>query len=270
MNHPPGTPHRKQLYAVIAARPPRRTLQGCTPAERPVEPAGRTVPDRARDCAVWAGCQAACAEAAGLGCGADRPMRAHMHPAHRRPARATAGRERAFCCCCCCCCWHATAVPAAAAAPPIPPGGPQPPGATPEHTGARTPSCPRSARPRAHTTSERARSPLPALGQTICGSLSAGRSGDAQTAANHGQQAKGSRTTRAARQRNVRQRAPIRPRGGGRHKGACEGRERDWDGGFCSSPVSHVVPGLLLDSQQRHLRQILVDGAPQTVVVVAD
>eukprot|EP00966_Prymnesium_polylepis_P097877 2266243-Prymnesium_polylepis.1 len=32
--------------------------------------------------------------------------------------------------------------------------------------------------------------------------------------------------------------APIRPRGGGRHKGACEGWEKDWDGVFCSSPVS--------------------------------
>ena len=156
-----------------------------------------------------------------------------------RAARATAGRARACCCSCCCCCcrWHAPSAAAAAAAP-IPPGGPQPPGATSEHTGARTPSCPRSARPRAHTTSERARSPLPALGQTICGSLSAGRSGDAQTAANHGQQAKGSRTTRAARQRKVRQRAPIRPRDGGRQKGACGGGERDWDGIFCDSPGS--------------------------------
>eukprot|EP00966_Prymnesium_polylepis_P097601 2260852-Prymnesium_polylepis.1 len=26
MNHPPGTPHRKKLNALIAARPPRRTL----------------------------------------------------------------------------------------------------------------------------------------------------------------------------------------------------------------------------------------------------
>ena len=141
MNHPPGMPHRKQLYAVIAARPPRRTLQGCTPAERPVEPAGSTVPDRARDCAVWAGCQAACAEAAGLGCGADRPMCAHMHPAaHGRRACATAGRTRAFCCCCCCC-WHAPAA-AAAAAPPIPPGGPQPPGAASESRGGSNPVVP--------------------------------------------------------------------------------------------------------------------------------
>ena len=124
MNHPPGTPHRKQLYAVIAARPPRRTLQGCTPAERPVEPAGRTVPDRARDCAVWAGCQAACAEAAGLGCGADRPMRAHMHPAGTRTPRARNCGSRArfllllllllllaCCCCCCCCCCCSTHPP---------------------------------------------------------------------------------------------------------------------------------------------------------------
>eukprot|EP00966_Prymnesium_polylepis_P079360 1838934-Prymnesium_polylepis.1 len=56
---------------------------------------------------------------------------------------------------------------------------------------------------------------------------------------------------------------------GGRHKGACEGGERDWDG-VCSAPLSHLLPGLLLDGQQRHLRQKLVDEAPQTVVVVAD
>jgi hypothetical protein len=229
MNHPPGTPHRKQLCALIAARPPRRTLQGCTPAERPVEPAGSTVPDRARDCAVWAGCQAACAEAAGLGCGANRPTRAHMHPAaHGRRARATAGRARAFCCCCCCCCccWHAHAA-AAAAAPPIPPGGPQPPGATSEHAGARTPPCPRSVCCRAHTTSEHPRSPLPGLGQTIRSSLSVSRARDAQRAAKHGQQPKGSSTTRSARQRKVRQRAPIRLRGGGRHKRGMQG----WTGG---------------------------------------
>ena len=56
-----------------------------------------------------------------------------------RAARATAGRARACCCCCCCCCrrWHAPSAATAAAAP-IPPGGPQPPGATSEHTGART------------------------------------------------------------------------------------------------------------------------------------
>ena len=185
-------------------------------------------------------------------------------------ARATAGRARACCCCCCCCCcrWHAPSAAAAAAAP-IPPGGPQPPGAKSEHTGARTSSCPRSARPSAHTTSERARSPLPALGQTICGSLSAGRSGDAQTAANHGQQAKGSRTTRAARQRKVRQRAPIRPRDGGRQKGACGGGERDWDGIF-ATPLAHLIPGGHLDGQHHHLRQKLVDRAPQTVAVAPD
>ena len=150
-------------------------------------------------------------------------------------ARATAGRARSCCCCCCCCCcrWHAAAA-AAAAAPHIPPGGPQPPGATSEHTGARTPSRPRSVRHHAPATSESAISPLPGLGQTIRSSLSASGAGDAQGTA----KAKDSRTTRAARLRNVRQRAPIRPRGGGRHKGACEGGERDWDGVFCSSPVS--------------------------------
>ena len=149
MNHPPGTPHRKQSDALIPPLAAARTLQGCTPADRPVEPAGRTVPDRARSGAARAGWRAPCAAAAGLGCGADRPMRAHMHPpTHRRRAHATADRARAFCCCCCCCCccWHAAAA-AAAAAPPIPPGGPQPPGATSEHTGARTPSCPRSHAP---------------------------------------------------------------------------------------------------------------------------
>eukprot|EP00966_Prymnesium_polylepis_P155071 3581101-Prymnesium_polylepis.1 len=73
-----------------------------------------------------------------------------MHPAACRPCRArNCGRARACCCCCWWCryCrWHAPPPPAAAAAP-IPPGGPQPPEATSEHTGARTPSCPRSARP---------------------------------------------------------------------------------------------------------------------------
>eukprot|EP00966_Prymnesium_polylepis_P201511 4669130-Prymnesium_polylepis.1 len=49
------------------------------------------------------------------------------------------------------------------------------------------------------------------------------------------QQAKGSSARRAARLRNVRQRAPVRPRGGGRRKGAlgkgaCEGGKRDCDG----------------------------------------
>eukprot|EP00966_Prymnesium_polylepis_P190196 4407116-Prymnesium_polylepis.1 len=65
-------------------------------------------------------------------------------------------------------------------------------------------------------------------------------------AATHGQQAKGSSTTRAARQRKVRQRAPIRLRDGGRHKGACEGGETDWDGGFCgclASPGPWATPG---------------------------
>eukprot|EP00966_Prymnesium_polylepis_P007027 162062-Prymnesium_polylepis.1 len=68
------------------------------------------------------------------------------------------------------------------------------------------------------------------MGQTIRSSLSAYREGDAQRAAKHGQQVMGSRTTRAARLRNVWQRAPIRRRGGGRHKGACKGGEKDWDG----------------------------------------
>ena len=108
-----------------------------------------------------------------------------------RAARATAGRARACCCCCCCCCrrWHAPSAAAAAAAP-IPSGGPQPPGATSEHTGARTPSCPRSVRHHAPATSESAISPLPGLGQTICSSLSASGAGDAQRPAKHGQQAK--------------------------------------------------------------------------------
>ena len=168
-------------------------------------------------------------------------MRAHMctRPAHRRRARTTADRARAFCCCCCCCCcrWHAPPA-SAAAAPPIPPGTPQPPGATSESPGGSNPVVPSSVCRHAHATSERAISPLPGLGQTIRSSLSASGAGDAQGTAKHGQQAKDSRTTRAARLRNVRQRAPIRPRGGGRHKGACEGGERDWDGFFCSSPVS--------------------------------
>ena len=91
---------------------------------------------------------------------------------------------------------------------------------------------------RAHTTAELARSPLPGLGQTSRDFLSASREGDAQRAAKYRQQAKGPSTTRSARQRKVRQRAPIRPRGGGRHKGACEGGERDWDGVFCGCPCS--------------------------------
>ena len=49
---------------------------------------------------------------------------------------------------------------------------------------------------------------------------------------------KGSSTTRVARQRNMRQRAPIRLRGRRRHKGACGGGERDWDGVFCDCPAS--------------------------------
>ena len=101
---------------------------------------------------------------------------------------------------------------------------------------ADPPGC--NVRPPLHATSECARSQLPGLGQASRGFLSASGAGDAQGTARHGQQAKDSRTTRAARLRNVRQRAPIRPRGGGRHKGACEGGERDWDGFFCSSPVS--------------------------------
>eukprot|EP00966_Prymnesium_polylepis_P006343 145241-Prymnesium_polylepis.1 len=68
--------------------PPPRTLQGCTPADRPVEPAGSTAPDRARDWAALTGWNAACAGVAGVGCGSDRPMRAHMHPAARPTVRA--------------------------------------------------------------------------------------------------------------------------------------------------------------------------------------
>ena len=167
-------------------------------------------------------------------------MRAHMHSAHGRRARATAGRARTCCCCCCCCCccrWHAPPATAAAAAP-TPPGGPQPPGATSESRGGSNPVVPSFVRRRAHTTSEHARSPLPGMWQTIRSSLSAPRRGDAQRAAKHGHQAKGSSTTRFARQRNMRQRAPIRLRGRRRHKGACGGGERDWDGVFCDCPAS--------------------------------
>eukprot|EP00966_Prymnesium_polylepis_P015724 363274-Prymnesium_polylepis.1 len=76
------------------------------------------------------------------GCWAGQRFRsahARAHPAARRPCRAP-GRARACCCCCCCCrCrWHAPTAAAAAAAP-IPPGGPQTPGGTSEHTGARAP-----------------------------------------------------------------------------------------------------------------------------------
>eukprot|EP00966_Prymnesium_polylepis_P030300 704567-Prymnesium_polylepis.1 len=94
MNHPPGTPHRKQLDALIAARPTRRTLQGCTPAEPTVDPTGSTMPDRAQYSAALTGWQAACAEAAGLGCGSYRHMRAHMHSAHGRRARNCGSRAR--------------------------------------------------------------------------------------------------------------------------------------------------------------------------------
>eukprot|EP00966_Prymnesium_polylepis_P285996 6606404-Prymnesium_polylepis.1 len=53
----------------------RAPLARCRAAHRPIDPsspcikpAGRTMPDRARHCAICAGCQAACAEAAELGC----------------------------------------------------------------------------------------------------------------------------------------------------------------------------------------------------------
>ena len=200
-------------------------------------------------------------------------MRAHMctRPAHRRRARTTADRARTFCCCCCCCCcrWHAP--PAyAAAAPPIPPEGPQPPGATSESPGGSNPCVPSFARHRAHTTSERARSPLPGLGQASRGFLSASGAGDAQGTAKHGQQAKDSRTTRAARLRNVRQRAPIRK---GRSVGGTKGHVRVEKGigmGCFGAALPYLVPGQLLVGQQHHLRQEHVDRTPQTVVVVAD
>jgi hypothetical protein len=166
--------------------------------------------------------------------------RAHVHPASTQTPRAHNCGSRArllllllllllslacSSCFCCCCSTH-------------------PPWRTPTsrgHIRARggsNPVVPSFVCRHAHATSERAISPLPGLGQTIRSSLSASGAGDAQGTAKHGQQAKDSRTTRTARLRNVRQRAPIRPRGGGRHKGACEGGERDWDGVFCSSPVS--------------------------------
>eukprot|EP00966_Prymnesium_polylepis_P224355 5189641-Prymnesium_polylepis.1 len=36
---------------------------------------------------------------------------------------------------------------------------------------------------------------------------------------------------------------------------------------FFAAALAHLVPGLLHVGQQRHLRQKLVDGAPQTVAV---
>ena len=97
-------------------------------------------------------------------------------PAHGRRARATAGRARAFCCCCCCCSTH-------------------PPWRTPTSRGRirvtrglEPRSCPRLCAA-LRTTSERARSPLPALGQASRGFLSAARAGDALRADKHGQQA---------------------------------------------------------------------------------
>eukprot|EP00966_Prymnesium_polylepis_P182802 4235522-Prymnesium_polylepis.1 len=116
----------------------------------------------------------------------------HAQTAHRRRVRATAGRARACCCCCCCCCcrWHAPSPPASAATPIPLWRTPTSRGHIRAHTGARTPSCPRSLRRRAHTTSGLARSLLPSLGQTIRSFLSASREDDAQRAAKHGQQAK--------------------------------------------------------------------------------
>eukprot|EP00966_Prymnesium_polylepis_P295892 6833705-Prymnesium_polylepis.1 len=35
--------------------------------------------------------------------------------------------------------------------------------------------------------------------------------------------------------------------------------------GAFATPLVHLVPGGLLDGQQQHLRQKIVDGAPQTV-----
>ena len=151
--------------------------------------------------------------------------RAHVHPASTQTPRAHNCGSRArllllllllllslacSSCFCCCCSTH-------------------PPWRTPTsrgHIRARggsNPVVPSFVCRHAHATSERAISPLPGLGQTIRSSLSASGAGDAQGTAKHGQQANDSRTTRAARLRNVRQRAPIRPRGGGRHKGACVG-----------------------------------------------
>eukprot|EP00966_Prymnesium_polylepis_P171631 3968330-Prymnesium_polylepis.1 len=38
MNHPPGTPHRTQLYALIAARPRPVGVAHCRAAHRPIGP----------------------------------------------------------------------------------------------------------------------------------------------------------------------------------------------------------------------------------------
>ena len=163
-----------------------------------------------------------------------------MHPAARRPCRTRNCGSRArlllllllllpplacsFCCCCCCC----------------------------THPPWRTPTS------RGHIRAHGGSNPVvPSFGASPCARnfgkrdiatpwsgaddlqlserITSSRCSEARQA---WAASKGSRTTRTARLRNVRQRAPIRPRGGGRHKGACEGGERDWDGFFCSSPVS--------------------------------
>eukprot|EP00966_Prymnesium_polylepis_P225479 5215934-Prymnesium_polylepis.1 len=40
--------------------------------------------------------------------------------------------------------------------------------------------------------------------------------------------------------------------------------------GFFAAALPHLLPGLLLVGQQYHLRQKLIDGAPQTVAVAPD
>ena len=150
MYHPPRTPFRKHQHALIP--PLARSLARCRAAHRRIgQSSPLAEPGRIEHNAELLG-PVAKRHALGLLGWAEVPIAACARTCTRtapgRRARATADRARAFCCycCCCCCCWHAPAA-AAAAAPPTPPGGPQPPGATSEHTGARTPSCPRSPAP---------------------------------------------------------------------------------------------------------------------------
>ena len=198
-------------------------------------------------------------------------MRAHMHSAHGAPRARNCGSRAHLLlllllllllslacssCYCCCCCTH-------------------PPWRTPTsrghiraHGGSnpvapsfRAPPCARNFGKRDLATPWSGADDLQLSERITSSRCSEARQAWAAS--------KGSRTTRTARLRNVRQRAPIRPRGGGRHKGACEGGERDREGAF-AAPLSHLVPGQLLVGQQHHLRQEHVDCTPQTVVVVAD
>eukprot|EP00966_Prymnesium_polylepis_P324400 7380447-Prymnesium_polylepis.1 len=80
---------------------------------------------------------------------------------------------------------------------------------------------------RVHTTAERARSPLSALGQTRSGFLSASQRRDAQRAAYRRQQAK-DRAGAILRYNDIRESEGAgadSSRGGGGHKGACGGEE---------------------------------------------